>query len=119
VVTEFVFALHPQRKAVFAGMVVFTHDKFEALIDLTKTWYENIKEDEAMLQTAVLSPEGMRTHPRTSTYFVPNSLNVGHPVLAVTLFYNGSEDEGRANFKNILDLGQYQLNPPSAISYSL
>ncbi|TEB23717.1 FAD-binding domain-containing protein [Coprinellus micaceus] len=86
VVTEFVFALHPQRKAVFAGMVVFTHDKFEALIDLTKTWYENIKEDEAMLQTAVLSPEG-------------------HPVLAVTLFYNGSEDKGRANFKNILDLG--------------
>lgn len=92
-------------------MVVFTPDKFDALIDLTKTWYEHIKEDEAMLQTAVLSPEGMHVHSRTSTCFVPNLSNVGHPVLAVTLFYNGSEDEGRANFKNILDLGQFCLNP--------
>ena len=52
------YNLHPQRKTVFAGMVIFTPDKVEELIHRTKVWYGNVKEDEAMLQSAAIGPEG-------------------------------------------------------------
>ncbi|KAJ2913687.1 hypothetical protein MD484_g6727, partial [Candolleomyces efflorescens] len=86
VVTEFVYRLHPQRKTVFAGFIVFTPDKLEKLVEVTKKWWDNVKaDDEAMIQM-VGAPHG-------------------HPVVAACLFYNGSEEEGRINFKEFYDLG--------------
>ena len=35
-----------------------------------------------------------------------STYSAGHPVVAACLFYNGSEEEGRANFKEFYDLGQ-------------
>ncbi|KAJ3537801.1 hypothetical protein NMY22_g5438 [Coprinellus aureogranulatus] len=86
VVSEFIFKLHQQRRTVYGGRIIFTPDKVAKLIEATNAWYPNIKDDEGMIQVVAVSP-------------------TGDPVIAVHLFYNGSEEEGRANFKNFLDIG--------------
>ncbi|KAJ3530515.1 hypothetical protein NMY22_g8542 [Coprinellus aureogranulatus] len=86
VVTEFVFHLYEQRKTVFAGLTIFTPDKLGSLIELTKKWYENAKEDEGLSLANLITPQGF-------------------PAVGVVLFYNGSEEEGRANFKGYYDIG--------------
>ncbi|TEB23719.1 FAD binding domain-containing protein [Coprinellus micaceus] len=86
IVSEFVLALNPQRKAVFAGPIIFTLDKFEQLVKLTKAWYQTISENEGMFHVTVVGPKG-------------------EPVIAAILFYDGSEEEGRNNFKDFLELG--------------
>lgn len=48
VVTEFVFRLHPQPKTIFAGRVLFTPDKLEALAAVLDTWWANVKPEEAV-----------------------------------------------------------------------
>lgn len=40
IVTEFVLQLHPQRKTVFAGIVVYEGSKAEALTQVVKEWWE-------------------------------------------------------------------------------
>lgn len=40
IVTEFVLRLHPQRKTVFAGIVVYEGSKAEALTQVVKDWWE-------------------------------------------------------------------------------
>ena len=107
VVTEFVYRLHPQRKTVFAGFIVFTPDKLEKLVEVTKKWWDNVKaDDEAMIQM-VGAPHGTKLFPAYA-YSETNILThfAGHPVVAACLFYNGSEEEGRINFKEFYDLGQ-------------
>ncbi|KAJ2917522.1 hypothetical protein MD484_g2892, partial [Candolleomyces efflorescens] len=86
VATEFVYRLHPQRKTVFAGPIIFTPDKVEKLIEVTKQWWANVKVDEGMIQAATVGPDG-------------------RPAVIVIFFYNGSEEEGRANFKAFFDIG--------------
>ncbi|RXW25440.1 hypothetical protein EST38_g388 [Candolleomyces aberdarensis] len=86
VVTEFVYRLHPQRKTVFAGHVIFTPDKVEKLVEVTKQWWDNVKADEGMVQIATVGPDG-------------------RPAVITMLFYNGSEEEGRANYKAFFDIG--------------
>jgi hypothetical protein len=67
--------LHPQRKTVFAGPVIFTPDKVEKLIEATKQWWDNVKADEAMIQVATVGPDGE---------FDPTKLSP--PVKTLTLF---------------------------------
>ncbi|TFK22892.1 FAD binding domain-containing protein [Coprinopsis marcescibilis] len=86
VVTEFVFRLHPQREKVFGGRAMYGSDKIEALIEVTREWLPRIKENEGIFQTAVTMPDG------------------NHCIFAV-FFYNGSEEEGRENFKQFFDIG--------------
>ncbi|RXW25847.1 hypothetical protein EST38_g63 [Candolleomyces aberdarensis] len=86
VVTEFVFQLHPQRKTVFAGMVIYAPDSVKKIVELTKTWWPKAGENEAMCQIASVDPEG-------------------RPIMVLLLFYNGCESEGRINFKEFLDIG--------------
>jgi len=91
VVTEFVFQLHPQRKTVYGGVLIFSVEDptLTQIIDATKVWWEKAREesqDECMLQGATVLPGG-------------------RPVVAVTLFFNGSEQEGREKFKWLFDIG--------------
>ncbi|TFK28994.1 FAD binding domain-containing protein [Coprinopsis marcescibilis] len=86
VVAEFVFRLHPQRRKIFAGTALYPLDKVEALIETTKRWWPNIKEHEGMFQAAFSDPEG-------------------NTFMQAVFFYNGSEDEGRKNFKAFFDIG--------------
>ncbi|TEB23723.1 hypothetical protein FA13DRAFT_1797769 [Coprinellus micaceus] len=86
VVTEFVFDLHPQRRTIFAGMTFFTPDKLASITEVTKTWYANTKENEGVSLATLITPQGF-------------------PAVGVVLFYNGPEEEGRANFKAYYDIG--------------
>ena len=93
VVTEFVFQLYPQRPTVYAGAVLFSIEDptLTQLIDATKAWWEKAQEseDEGMLQVATVLPGG-------------------RPVVAVNLFFNGSEQEGREHFKWLSDVGPFE-----------
>ncbi|KAL1741774.1 hypothetical protein HDZ31DRAFT_66609 [Schizophyllum fasciatum] len=86
VVSEFIFQLHDQRRTIFAGPIVFAPSAFKGLVAVTDEWWKNAGEKEAMLQIAAIGP-------------------TGQPGLMALLFYNGSEEEGRAHYKKFYDLG--------------
>ncbi|KAI0074365.1 FAD binding domain-containing protein [Panus rudis PR-1116 ss-1] len=88
VVTEFVLKAHPQRRTVFAGALVFTPDKLEEVADAADKWWETATEDESIM-----------------TIFTSNFPPVKKPAIIVPLFYNGSEEEGRAKFRVFYDIG--------------
>ncbi|EGO01574.1 hypothetical protein SERLA73DRAFT_103446 [Serpula lacrymans var. lacrymans S7.3] len=86
VCTEFVLRLHPQRRRVFAGTLVFKPDVLEPLLSLTEKWWAKEPcEKEGMVHVMTRGPDGQ-------------------PCVVVFLFYNGSEPEGRATFKAVFDL---------------
>lgn len=58
VVTEFALKLHPQRRTLFCGHIVFTEGVFERLMEVTKEFWLNIKENEGMLQAFSAAPDG-------------------------------------------------------------
>ena len=77
----------------------------EKIVDMTKKWWENVGEDEAMLQLATVSPDGnVRLQ---SSYRIAHSIEQRsqQPAIVLYLFYNGSEEDGRANFKQFFDIG--------------
>ncbi|EKM51783.1 uncharacterized protein PHACADRAFT_187189 [Phanerochaete carnosa HHB-10118-sp] len=86
IVTEFVFRLHPQRRTVFGGAVMFSPDKLEAIAQLIEKWYPTAGEKEGM---HVVLGRGFD----------------GNPNIMLLMLYNGSEAEGRENFKAFTDLG--------------
>ncbi|KAJ3565810.1 hypothetical protein NP233_g7401 [Leucocoprinus birnbaumii] len=86
VVTELVMALHPQRKTVFAGTVIFQGNQLENLVKIAQEWYPNASPKEAMFLYITCESDGT-------------------PVVMCQLFFNGSEEEGRANFKRFYDVG--------------
>ncbi|KAH9894367.1 FAD-binding domain-containing protein [Cubamyces lactineus] len=87
VVTEFVLKLHPQRRTVFAGPIVFSPDKLEQLLDVVQEWWtKGPSEKEGMLQVFTRGPDGK-------------------PCIVCFVFYNGSEEEGLQAYKHLLDLG--------------
>ncbi|TFK28966.1 FAD binding domain-containing protein [Coprinopsis marcescibilis] len=96
VVTEFVFQLYPQRRTVFAGLVLYGADKAEQITELTKTWLYKRTADECMIQTA--------------------TARNGVPVLAIFFFYNGSEAEGREAYKAFFDI-EHIFNGAKEIPY--
>lgn len=84
VVTEFVLQLYPQRETVFAGPIIYTMDKVEEVTAEVKKWWPTITEDEGVIQAI--------------------SLHAEKPVMAIFVFYNGTEEEGRARFKPFFDI---------------
>ncbi|KAI0356536.1 FAD-binding domain-containing protein [Trametes cingulata] len=87
VVTEFVFKLHPQRRTVFAGAVIFSPDKLDGLLSVTEEWWnKGPSEKEGMIQVYTRGPDH-------------------RPCVVCFPFYNGSEEEGRQNYKAFFDLG--------------
>ncbi|KAI0249109.1 FAD binding domain-containing protein [Lactifluus subvellereus] len=85
VCTEFVLRLHPQRTTVFAGLVIFPPDVLDALTAAVHQWWTNMKENEGLMQILGRDP-------------------AGKDCIILSLFYNGSEEEGRENFKRFYDL---------------
>lgn len=49
VVTEFVFKLHPQRKTVFAGRLMFTKDKCQEIRQYMDRWWSTAQPNELVL----------------------------------------------------------------------
>ncbi|KAI0637906.1 FAD-binding domain-containing protein [Trametes polyzona] len=86
VVTEFVLQLHPQRRTVFAGPVIFAPDVLGALYDVTQDWWKKGPSGkEGMIQALTRGPGRQ-------------------PCIVAFLFYNGSEEEGRKAYKAFYDL---------------
>jgi hypothetical protein len=86
-VTEFVYRLHPQRKMVFAGPLVFPPPMLPRIVTALEEWHHNIS-------------------PKEAAVIVTTSIgqSVG-PEVAVIVFYNGEEAEGRQKFKKVFDVG--------------
>lgn len=58
VCTEFVLKLHPQRRTVFAGPVIFPPPAVEKLVAATNKWWANgPSEKEAMVQVFTRGPD--------------------------------------------------------------
>lgn len=89
VVTEFVLRLHPQRRTVYAGTYRFTADKLKTVVEATKVWFP-------------------AASPKEGIIMMPTCLPDGTPVVICYLFFNGSEDEGRAQFKWLYDIGPFE-----------
>ncbi|TFK29243.1 FAD binding domain-containing protein [Coprinopsis marcescibilis] len=91
VVTEFVFQLYPQRKTVFAGLVVYAPPALHRIVETTKAWWSraNLNQDAAMCQIITIGPNGQ-------------------PAVVLLLFFNGSEQDGRAEFQDFYDIGPVQ-----------
>ncbi|OCH95988.1 FAD-binding domain-containing protein [Obba rivulosa] len=88
VVTEFVLKLHPQRRTIYAGFVVFSPDKLQAIASAVQTWWLNGPSDnEAMMFVLAASHFGQP------------------PAVILNLVYNGSEAEGREKYKVFFDFG--------------
>lgn len=90
VVTEFVFQLHPQRKEVFAGPVVFPHVRLAEVTATMEDWQKTQSPEEAAL--LVVATNGL--HPG--------------PQVAVMVFFDGEEEEAKKRFKKIFDLGEQE-----------
>ncbi|TRM68487.1 hypothetical protein BD626DRAFT_116866 [Schizophyllum amplum] len=86
VISEFVFQLYDQRKTVFAGLVIFPPTVLKGLVAVTEEWWKTAGDKEAMIQIAAVGPDHK-------------------PGIIIVIFYNGSEEEGRAVYKKFFDLG--------------
>ncbi|CAL1702340.1 unnamed protein product [Somion occarium] len=87
VVTEFVLKLFPQRRSVFAGQIVFTPDKLEQVGAALDKWWPNAGSSgkASLMSVMTRGPDG-------------------NPCIVVSLFYNGSEAEGREHYKILYDI---------------
>ncbi|KAH9959457.1 hypothetical protein BC827DRAFT_1301321, partial [Russula dissimulans] len=85
VYTEFVLRLHPQRRTVFAGAVIFPGTVLDDLTKVLREWWVTIKDNEAIHQVLAKDP-------------------AGNDIIILFVFYNGSEEEGRKNFQRFFDL---------------
>lgn len=58
VVTEFVYRIHPQRKTVYGGVLIFTPDALDKLVPATAAWWERgPHEKEGMMQLMTVGPD--------------------------------------------------------------
>ncbi|KAI0313518.1 FAD-binding domain-containing protein [Amylostereum chailletii] len=88
VVTEFVLRLHPQRRTVFCGSIVFPRPAFDAVMAWLQPWWDKgPSEKESIIQFLTLGPDGK-------------------PCTVLSLFWNGSEEEAREHYKDL-----YEMNP--------
>jgi len=58
VATELVLRLHPQRRTVFAGTVIFPGNVLDDLMKVLRQWWVTIKDNEAMQQIFARDPAG-------------------------------------------------------------
>jgi len=86
VVTRLVVKLHPQRRTVYTGFLIYPPPLFESVVKVLKDWWPKAGEKEALMAVHTNGPNG-------------------EPVISCAVFYNGSLEEGRRNFKALLDLG--------------
>jgi len=86
VVTRFVIKLHPQHHTVYAGHLMYPPPLFESVVKVLKDWWPKAGEREGLMSIHTNGPNG-------------------EPIIVCTVFYNGSVEEGRRNFKALLDLG--------------
>jgi FAD/FMN-containing dehydrogenase len=76
VVTEFVLALHPQRRTVFAGTIFFAGDKLKNIVQVAERWYANAsnKEGVVLMTTCDLNGDvSFSVHATPRLHFLPSA----------------------------------------------
>jgi len=89
VVTEFTYQAYPHPNPIYSGLLVFPPPHLEAIVQAHNTWMTGGGQDPKTACTLVIGQD-----PPT---FVP--------MIVVIIFYDGPEEEGRANFKPFFDVG--------------
>ncbi|KAM6495652.1 hypothetical protein JOM56_008358 [Amanita muscaria] len=89
VATRFVLRLYSQRPTVYAGFLMYPPTMVEPVMNVVKKWWSTTGEREALVVAHTIGPDG-------------------NPVMICMVFYNGTVEEGRTNFKPLLDLGPVQ-----------
>ncbi|KAI0026721.1 FAD-binding domain-containing protein [Vararia minispora EC-137] len=87
VVTEFVLRLHLQRKTIYGGTLIWPANKLE---DIAKAVIE--RNDKGLVE-------------RETFIWAVMSKGFREPAVMMVVFWNGSEEEGRAHYKPFLDIG--------------
>jgi FAD/FMN-containing dehydrogenase len=107
VCTEFVLRLHPQRRTVFGGNVIFPSVALDDLMKVLIQWWATVNDHEGILQFLGRDPAG---NVSDDGYLIANSAKqltiLFQDFILLTLFYNGSEEEGRKNFQKFYDLSE-------------
>ncbi|KAI0056284.1 FAD-binding domain-containing protein [Artomyces pyxidatus] len=86
VVTEFVYRLHPHPGTVFSGFLILHADAMEdAMRVVEQKWKTGMSPKEAYQLVVTTGPGGT-------------------PCIVILLFWDGTEDEGRENFKALFNL---------------
>ncbi|KAJ7598747.1 hypothetical protein C8J56DRAFT_1000265 [Mycena floridula] len=90
VCTELVLRLYHQRRTVYAGNLIFPPSMLASVMKLHEDRKKagEVVPKELAVQMLLIAPDG-------------------NPIVLLSLFYNGSEAEGRAHFKKYLDLGPH------------
>jgi hypothetical protein len=74
-------------------------------MEVLSEWWKTIKDHEGMLQILGRDPAGNVS----KGYFVDDSRVTTTPLqdcITLSMFYNGSEEEGRKNFQKFYDLSE-------------
>ncbi|KAL2839022.1 hypothetical protein BJX68DRAFT_202336 [Aspergillus pseudodeflectus] len=100
IVVEFTFRAYEQKTPVYAGIVAFTPDKVEDVISILNGLLLEKPDPRSGAITIFAQPPGAPV-----------------PMVNVLVFYNGTEEEGRARFADLLALGPV-ANMISMIPYS-
>ncbi|KAL1683359.1 hypothetical protein EV122DRAFT_273482 [Schizophyllum commune] len=84
VVTEFVFHLHEQRRLVFTGLVTFPTSASSSVVEAFQQYWD-------------------AQDPKACAFLALGASAKGG--ILCMLFYDGSEEEGRAHFQKLFDIG--------------
>jgi FAD/FMN-containing dehydrogenase len=102
VCTEFTLRLHPQRRTVFSGLVVFSTDVLSELMAVLTKWWKNAKKNEGMHM--ILRKDLSLDKVGINFYIRGVHLTRLQVCITLVVFYNGSEAEGRENYKEFYAL---------------
>ena len=97
-VTEFTYQAYPHAYPVYSGMIVYTPDHLQAVVETFNKWFD--------------TEDGK--NPKAA-FFVATAQPPPHfkPTLVVIVFYDGDETEGRRIFKPFFD-----INPVADLTHS-
>jgi hypothetical protein len=99
--------LHPQRRTVYAGVLIFPPPAMEKVANFNDEWWNKAQSSSkgAVIYHLTRGPDGnvgcYRIKASSHTLLSSNS----QPTFMASIFYNGSEDEGRAFWKPLFDIG--------------
>ena len=106
VCTEFVLRLHPQRRTVFAGILIFPPDVIDDLMMVLGQWWETTTDHEGILQIFGRGPDGKVSDGCSMCYRAEQLTASFQDCILLGIFYNGSEDDGRKNFQRFYNLSE-------------
>lgn len=113
VVTSFELQCYPQRSTAYCGLLAYTPDKLQSVFDTLDKWEdEGFDPKSAIYAVCAARPQGKpvcHLVPKNTRAYVLTSLS---KEVVVVPFYNGSGEEGRAYYKRLFDIGEYEYCEP-------